>query len=404
MSMKGCVYFAILSVLFLSACAGDGAPFETYERQFVGRVPIGSSVTKQIVMQNPDTQGVQHITQMNFEAGTNMEGHFRIDKVELGGVVVNPRDRDITIPAGSILQVYVTYQPLNLDTTLANYGGWLTGVQERYMPGPPGEEGNDKDKEDGAVKAMSRLIGKEDGDETGGSVDLNDSTKAIHRAILTAIYDKPGKGLVQIELVGQAEAGPNGETSAAGGGTGECPSDSGTLCYKGGFAMALPDLMTTGPKQLKMSGPAVFKISGNNVEMDMGKFPTELLVLKGNGPGEPLEGKPINAISIVISGAEGVTAKGTFDGTKLEVNDIAFRIRVVLGEITEQDITPGLQASVDFNVKGLTLKTIKPLTNGSITLSVETNLAKEPSGNPMFDQFLGGARVVVTMDGSLTIN
>jgi len=389
--MRRTIYI-LFSVMLLSSCFGDGDQFSSYQRTFMGKTQIGSSVSKIITLQNPSTDSVQHIFGLNFDAAANPDGHFRIDKVEVGGVAQNPKDHDITVPAGSLLQVYVTYQPLNLNTTVADYGGWSTGEPEPWIPKKPDDTGTTS-----AVKAMQALLPK--ADDAPITIDSNEKA-AIHRAMLVVVYDQPKIGYAYTELIGEAVPGPNGEVTVAGSG-GECPSDTGVLCYKGGFAMELPDIVTTGPKPLNMSGPIVFKLSGSSVSIDMGTFPSELLVLKGNGPGEPLEGKPISAISIVVSGAEKVTATGTFDGTNLEVNNVAFRIRVILGEITDKDINPGLQAAVDFNVKDLTIKTSKPLTNGSIGLKVEAVLAKEPSGNPLFDQFLGGTRVVVTMDGTL---
>jgi hypothetical protein len=383
--------FAALAALAVVCACSDAGQFASYQREFIGETEIGKSVTKKIVLQNTNLTDVQHISGLNFDAGYNTEGHFRIDKVEVGGVVHNPKNEDITVPAGSIVEVYVTYQPLNMDTTAITLGGWTTGEKPRYEPLAPEEVGS-------AAKTMKALFG---GKAEGEIKEEKD--KAIHRAIVAAVYDYPQMGILQLEVVGEAKVGADGSTSAAGGSSGECPSDAGMLCYTGGFAIEMPDIMTGGAKQLKMTAPAVFKTAGSNVSIDMGTFPAVLLVLKGNGPGEPLEGKPINAISIVISGAEGVEATGTFDGSNLTVNKVAFRIRVVLGEITEKDITPGLQASVDFSVKELELKTTKPYTNGSIGLMVDATLPAEPSGNPTFDQFLGNARVVVTMNGTMAV-
>jgi hypothetical protein len=370
-------------LLFFTGCNGSGQ-FASFNREYLGKVQIGASASKEVVLQNPYLSTVQHIVGLNFDTGTNSEGHFRIDKVEVGGVVQNPRDKDISVPAGSILQIYVTYQPLNLETTVADYGGWSTGGEERYIPSRP---------EDSAADAMKSLLGKAESDE--------EVPTAVQRSIISVVYDYPQKGIYQIEMVGEAEIGPNGETSAGGISGGDCPSDTGILCYKGGFGIELPDIMNTGPVATSLTGPIVFSAAGSNLTLDMAKFPAALLVLKGNGPGEPLEGKPINAISIVISGTEGVSGSGTFDGSRLKVNGVSFRIRVILGEIKIEDINPGLQAAVDFNVGDLTIETVKPYTNGSITMTVETVLAKEPSGNPMFDQFLGGTTVRVTMDGQL---
>ncbi|MBI2974342.1 MAG: hypothetical protein HYY43_01965 [Deltaproteobacteria bacterium] len=394
------MFISLILAATISSCGGGGDQFASYKREYLGKAQIGSSVTKQITLQNPSLSKVQHISGLNFDTGTNSSGNFRIDKVEVGGVAQNPKTKDISIPAGSILQIYITYEPLSLDTTIANYGGWATGQEARWSPKKPPEK--DKNETD-AVKAMTVLISKDAPIENTPIEEDSEEDAATHRAIIAAVYDYPQAGTVQIEVVGEAIAGPEGEISATGGG-GECPDAADTLCYTGGFAIELPDIMATGPKELKMTGPAVFKLVGSTVTTDMSTFPAELLVLKGNGPGEPLEGKPINAVSIVLSGAEGVTATGTFDGSRLEINGIAFRIRVVLGEITEADINPGLQAAVDFAIKDLTLETTKPFTNGSITLKIDTTLSKEPSGNAMFDQFLGNARVVVTMDGTLAVN
>lgn len=369
-------YYSILFCIFLGACSQGGA-FSAYQREEFGEVMIGKGITKSITLQNSSVDSVEHIVMLDFDAGTN-EGHFKVDKVEIGGTAANPKNKDISIPAGSFAKVFVTYQPLNMQTTVADYGGWRTGEEERFKPHKPKP-----------VDAMKVLVGAKE-------------EKAIHRAILAVTYDHPSQGLIQIELIGEARPGADGETTAGGFG-GECPEEGGTACYKGGFAIELPDIMTGGPKPLTLTGAVVFKLSGANAEIDMASWPAALLVLSGNGPGEPLEGKPINAISIVISGVEGVTASGTFDGARLDINDIAFRIRVVLGEITADDINPGLQSAVDFNLKGLTLTTQKPYTNGAITLSIETTLPKEPSGNPMFDQFLGGTRIIVTMDGELSL-
>lgn len=391
--MKARIFVIFAISLLLTSCR-SGDQFASFQREFVGEVAMGGSVSKKITLANPSTDEVQHILGLNFDAGQNLSGHFQIEKVEVGGVPVNPRDKDITIPPGSILQIYVKYQPLNLDTTVTDLGGWSTGQPEIYVPGPPAPA---QEKTVDAGQTMKELLG------ASAEPDLSyDNDHAIHRAMMVAVYDYPQIGIVQMELVGRAVVGPDGQRSA-GGSSGECPEDAGILCYKGGFAMELPDIMKTGPAPLVMTGPVVFQLSGPSVSLDMATFPAALLVLKGNGPGEPLEGKPISAISLVVSGPEGIKASGTFDGTNLTVNGVAFRIRVVLGEIGKDDITPGLQASVDFNVTDLQITTTKPFTNGSIGLSVETTLSKEPSGNPMFDQMLGGIRVNVSMDGSLIV-
>jgi len=386
------LYAFIFACLFVAcsgvACSGH-KQFSDYQREFLGHVAVGEKITKEIVIQNTSLTETHHIEGLNFDAANNTAGHFRIEKVEVGGVPQNPRDRDITVPPASMVQIFVTYQPLNLETTISNAGGWSTGREERYVPKQPEEDSS-------ATKAMGDML-------TSKNVELDDDAKAIHRAVIAVVYDQPRVGILLVEVVGTAQEGPNGETTAVGSGGGSCPEGSGIICYSGGFAIELPDIMTGGARQLKLSGPIVFESSGSNLTLDMTAFPSALLVMKGNGPGEPLEGQPINAISLVISGSEGVSASGTFDGSNIDVNGISFRIRVVLGELKESDVNPGLQSTVDFSVKDVTIKTSKPLTNGTITLVAEAVLDKEPSGNPAFDQVLGNTRVVVTMDGNLEV-
>ena len=388
------LYFAILlvacSTFWGVACSGQ-KQFSDYQRELIGEVKIGEKVTKEIVIQNTSLTETHHIEALNFDAANNTAGHFRIEKVEVGGVPQNPKDHDISVPPASMVQIYVTYQPLNLETTISNAGGWSTGQKKRYIPSAPKEKSS-------ATKAMSGMLSAK-----GVESEIDTEGKAVHRAVIAVLYDQPRVGILKIEVLGTAEEGPNGETTAVGSGGGSCPDGTGIICYSGGFAIELPDIMTGGARQLKLSGPIVFESSGSNLTLDMTAFPSALLVMKGNGPGEPLEGQPISAISLVISGAEGIEASGTFDGSNIDVNGVAFRIRVVLGELKESDVNPGLQSTVDFAVKDISIKTSKPLTNGSITLTAEAVLDKDPSGNPAFDQVLGNTRVVVTMDGSLEV-
>ncbi len=391
--MRLCRYI-LFFVIFAALSCGGAEQFTVFEQQEFNVTPIGSSVIKVVSFQNTSLDDVQHLIGLKFDTGSNLEGNFVVDKVEVGGVAANPRDKDITVPTGSVLQLTITYTPLNLNTTIATYGGWTTGVEEIYNPKAPAPS-----KVEGPADINKALLGIK-GDE--GPEQSEDA--AIHRAMLVLAYDYPKQGIVQVELIGRAVPGPDGEISAAGAGTGECPTDAGTACYKGGFAIEMPALMSDGAEPLDLTGAVVFGIAGSNVTLDMNTFPAALLVLKGNGPGEPLEGKPISAVSIVISGAPDVVCTGAFDGSRLTINGIGFRIRVVLGEIKKEDITPGLQAAVDFNIVDLKLTTTKPYTNGSIGFMVDTTLSPEPSGNPLFDQFLGSTQIIVTMDGTFNVN
>jgi hypothetical protein len=83
-----------------------------------------------------------------------------------------------------------------------------------------------------------------------------------------AIYRYPRDGIFYLQLVGEAEAGPNGEEEA-GGAFATCTPGNGIACYTGGFALDLPDLAPGGPKPLEITGPIKFSIDGGSVTLRM---------------------------------------------------------------------------------------------------------------------------------------
>ena len=105
--------------------------------------------------------------------------------------------------------------------------------------------------------------------------------------------------------------------------------------------------------------------------------------------------------TLILSGALGYEAEGTFDGSRLELSGVAFRIRVALGEIPVEQIVQGISAMVDFEITDLEIETISPLSQGEITLYLETTIHQNPSGNELFDQFLSGTDVIAFMEGEL---
>ena len=184
------------------------------------------------------------------------------------------------------------------------------------------------------------------------------------------------------------------------GGTGVCNPGNGTACYSGGFSINIPTLYSTGPKNLELTGAIPIDISGSMASLRMDDFPPVLMYLRSE---EIPELPPGVTATLVISGSPDETATGTFDGSRLELQDVALRIRVVLGEVKPENVTPGMAAMVDFVISALEITTIAPLENGNITLHIETTLAQSPSGNPLFDQFLSGAKIIVVMDGTLAL-
>ena len=355
----------VIAMALQISCSGSGEKFGGWEDRLFDVTPISGQETKTVIVTNPSQSDEQHVLSASFLASSNTAGHFRIDSIQVGDQPVGKND--IIIPPGSVLRLTVTYSPLNLETTQADYGGWITGEPEHFEPQPVGKKEPAKKKE------------------------------AIHRALLELVYDKPSEGIVYVQLIGKAVPGPDGEVTA-GGKPGECDPGNGTACYSGGFAIDIPSLLPDGPKDLTMTGDVRFSILESEASLRMDDFPPVLMVLRSTEIPQLPSGV---TATLIISGAPGVTAQGSFDGARLELADVAFRIRVVLGELQPEDVTPGLPALVDFVINGMEITTTEPYAQGNITLHLETTLGDAPSGNELFDQFLSGAEITVIMKGQL---
>ena len=363
---------SILTLFLLAAtasCAGSGDSFCDWTTEEFGTARITEGITKTIILGNASPDVEQHLLGVDFDRGTNAEGHFRVDTVKVGDQEVAPTD--IVVPPGSTLSVVVTYSPTNLTSTKATWGGWVTGGSRRWIP--VSEEEYERQQQEDAQAPV------------------------VHRAILQAIYDHPGQGIFYVQTVGYAEPGPNGEEQT-GGGSVSCTPGNGTACYTGGFALDLPTLAPGGPKPLEMTGPIRFSVSGGAATMRMDDFPYILYYLRS----EEISQLPAGVTAtLVISGGQGAEAEGTFDGARLSLTGVVFRIRVALGEMTIDQVKQGISALVDFEVPDLEIATIAPLNQGVITMRLETSLPPNPSGNDLFDQFLSGAKVIAVMEGDL---
>lgn len=365
--MRQTLFLFVASLFLLAACSGD--QFVGWQQEVFDETSITESMSKEIIIGNAEEFEEQHLRGINFDRGSNAAGHFRIESLKVGTTPVGMTD--VIIPPGSALVVKILYEPLNLETTVADYGGWATGREERWIPKPKEE----LEQEDGAFEP------------------------AIHRALLQAVYDKPREGILIVELVGSAVPGPNGEVEAGGAG-GVCTPGDGIACYTGGFAMDIPQLAAGGPKDLELTGPIRFSVAGGAASLRMDDVPPVLMYLRS---AEIPELPPGISASLIISGVPGELAEGTFDGSRLTLHGVDFRVRVVLGELKPEEVTPGLVAIVDFTIEDLELTTIEPLSGGAITLHIETTLGDAPSGNALFDQFLSGAKVIVIMRGNLAL-
>lgn len=361
------IFLGITFALGMAACSGSGGQFSGWQEEVFETTAVTKASSTEIIVGNASTSDEQHLLAAGFLSSSNTDGHFRIDRVRVGGRDVEPTD--IVIPPGSTLTLEVTYAPINLSTTVADYGGWVTGLPERWEPTPVSEvEAEEPEKEE-----------------------------TIHRALLQLTYDKPREGIVYVHLVGHAVPGPEGEV-AVGGGGGECIPGEGIACYTGGFALDIPGLIPQGPVDLVFEDSILMTFDGGRVTLRMEDFPPALMYLRST---EIPDLPPGVTATLIISGAPGKTATGTFDGSRLELKDVTFRIRVVLGELEPSAVTPGLSGIVDFNIEGLEITTIEPLAQGEITLRLETTLSELPSGNELFDQFLGGVDVIATLRGQL---
>lgn len=329
--------------------------------------PIGQSQKHTFVVGelNPDAQ--LHVSEIDFDRSSNSAGHFRLEKVMVGNKLVDKKD--IVIPPGSALYITVSYSPLDLKTSKASYGGWETGRDERWLPKDPkeveGEAANEK------------------------------PLSAIHRSLFYVLYDEGREGMLTVQMSGEAVVGLNGEASVPRAG-GPCEPGNGTACYKGKFSVDIPQLAPGGPKDMDLLGPVRFSIDGSTLELRMDDFPPAVMYLRST----EISQLPAGVVAtLIVSGAEGYSAKGTFDGARITLSDVNFRVRVALGELKSEDVALGAAAMVDFNVPKLDITTTEPLSQGKITLRMETTLPQNPSGNAIFDQFLSNAKIVLIMKG-----
>ena len=367
--MRRIIYITMIAALTLFSACSSSDQFVGWQTETFDKTPITGSVTKTFVLGNASDDKEQHIRGIAFDRGTNAAGHFTIAGIKVGDRDVAPDD--IVVPPGSALSVTVNYAPLNLETSIADYGGWITGGDQRWTPMNPDE--------------VADMPG--------------DSDDAIHRAMIIAVYDHPRDGIFYVQLVGEAEKGPHGEEEA-GGSSATCTPGGGTVCYTGGFALDIPQLAPGGPKPLEMTGPIKFSVSGGAATMKMEDFPFVIYYLRS----EEIPQLPSGVTAtLVLSGALGYEATGTFDGSRLSLEGVAFRIRVTLGELSVDDVRGGMSAMVDFDLTDLEITTISPLDQGDITFHMETTIPNNPSGNEIFDQFLSGIDVIAFMEGELAM-
>lgn len=363
--MKHPKHIIALCFLAILASCSESGQFTGWQTEEFAQTAVTESVTKTFALVNNSEDREQHITGITFDRGSNAAGHFRMERLMVGEVEVQPND--IVIPPKSSLKVTVTYAPMNLQTSEASYGGWETGKPKRFLPKHPDD------------------VGKED------------TEPVIHRAIIEAIFDYPGDGIFFVQLVGEAVPGPGGEEEA-GGAFATCAPGDGVACYTGGFALDIPKLAPGGPKELEITGPIRFNITGGAATMRMDDFPFVIYLLRSSDIPQLPTGV---TATLVLSGSQGVEAQGTFDGARISIKGISFRIRVALGELTVDQIKQGMSAMVDFDLSDLEIETIKPLNQGAITMKLETTIPENPSGNELFDQFLSGAEVTAIMEGEL---
>ena len=353
-----------LMIVLLVGCSEDDQ-FSKWETRTFQKTRVTESSMLEVLIANASDSDEQHVTAIALNQGADPSGHFQIMSVKVGNREVDLND--IVIPPSGKLKVTLGYAPLNMITSVADYGNWETGQAPRWVPGQ--------------------------------SENASNKSEAIHRAVLQLSYDYPNDGLLFIQIVGLATPGPNGETDA-GGGAGECYPGGGVACYSGGFAIDIPSLYSTGPKDLELTGAIKFQIQGGNVTLDMNNFPPVLMYLRS----EEIPQLPSGVTAtLIISGSPDELASGTFDGSRLELSDVSFRARVVLGEVIQENVTPGMSAMVDFTISGLEMTTISQLENGKITLHMETTLPDSPSNNPLFDEFLSSAQIIVIMNGQLAL-
>lgn len=376
--------------------------------------PITGETTRRLQLVNPHETESQHVRAIGFDGGGNQGGHFTVKGASIAGKPLPLHD--ISIPPTAALELEIVYAPKNLQTTQADFGGEVTGAPVRFEPVNPGNFENKKPDEadvsqaariyksliPSTFRATEFLLSKDVAMDEANIIE----PEALHRGLLVLTYDEPKEGVLQLELVGGAVTGPNGELTSVGSGSSgpvnsTCSAVGQTACFTGKFSIELPGLMQV-PVEVDLSGPLPLAIDGGAVTVDMASFPVAHILVQGNGPGDPLEGQPIAALTIAISGSEGVIAEGLFDGTTLTLDNVGFRVRIYFSAVDMAGLS-SIAAPVDFQINSLTLDTLEPLSAGEITLGVSTTLGQNPTGNPLADPLLSGAQVIVKMTGTLEL-
>ncbi|MBU4484628.1 hypothetical protein KKA47_04315 [bacterium] len=339
----------ILSLFFvltlLAGCSGLDQ-FTDYQRVEFDTIAVGESVSQTIEIVNNGNND-QHILGINFDPGSNDSGHFTMSSITVAGEPVEYSD--LIVPAGESIYLTVKYAPQEFEETSASYGGWKTGT--------------DTDVED-------------------------EEDSMIQRAIIILVYDEPRPGVLQVEVFGKALPGeivpePN----------------EGVAKFSGEYIIDVPDLLPQ-PMALTSTGDFPISIEGEKATINMNDLPHLYIVKEEDWPDDPLPGM---IFSIVISGVEGVTATGTFDGSKMEIPGLSFRVRGVPGKVTPDQITPGLQAVVDIKVENISLITTSEYTDGQISMQLKGRLPEKPSEHEVFNNFLGNREVIIDMSGTLSM-
>src|SRR3990167_3900330 len=129
------VLFIINFWLWFSACSPS--QFTAWQIETFAKTPITGSVSKTISLRNENPKEVQKVS-IGFDSTGDGRQHFRIDRVSVGTRIVG--SKDILVPPGTSLNIQVTYQPRNMKTTKADFRGWVTGEEPRFLPYKPGEE------------------------------------------------------------------------------------------------------------------------------------------------------------------------------------------------------------------------------------------------------------------------
>lgn len=398
--MKMIYYIICLFVVLLTASCTPDPLFTEYTKEVFNLTKVTESDVRTIKILNESNEEIQHIVSMAFHAESNKNGHFQIQGVDVGTSRVGLKD--LYIPPMGILKLNISYAPLNLETSEESFGGWITKEDDKGIV---------EVSDNGDIIVRSSLLESSTDIMSALGGEVEDQTllgyePAIHRAMLIIGYDRPREGYIYIELIGSAIPSPDGEISAIAPGSAvggsDCMAEGTTACFRGTFSIDLPGLMSGGALEVPMT-PFPITIDGSSAEINMNEFPPVLIALVGNGPGEPLEGQALDALSIVISGMEDSISQGSFDGRNLEMSDVTFRVRIALGELQPEDINQGLNAAVDFNIPDLEITTEEPFDGSRIIFGTEATLSDNPSGNSLFDSALGGARIIVKFTGQLEL-